>query len=271
MDPLILVLFGIGGIGFYVLFKKSENTRRESLAKCLGLSVDSSLLGAGGLSGRYEGIPVRVEEFHRGDGQHSQTFTLVKADLLARLPDGLKIVHESDLAQLGKIFGLQDIVIRHARLDRLAVIKAKDPDEARAFLSRPGIADALADFMERYDSAKLSNGTVEVERLGSMDIYAPTVLDAMADLVQVLTGETEYRDEVETWQDAGFEADFANAGHVVKAALARRKREGHGAKAPFDREISQAQPVQRRDDRRDEPVAKFGPSEPTDSPGDGTW
>ncbi|QDG51994.1 hypothetical protein FIV42_14975 [Persicimonas caeni] len=262
MDPIILVLLGIGGVVFYVLFKKSEDNRRETLAKRLGLSVDSSMLGKGVLSGRYEGIPVRIEEFRRGNGQRSRTLTQITADITVPLPEGLKIVHESDLAQIGKIFGLQDIVIRHARLDRTAVIKAKDPDAARAFLTQAGNADALADFMERYESAKLSKGSIEIERFGPMEANAPLVLDAMADLVKVLAGEREYRGEVEPWEDAGLDADFADAGDLVKAELARRKKEGRTASTPFDREMPQPE--------------KFGQPQPgpkngSGSSGDGSW
>ncbi len=265
MDPLIYVLVGIAVLVGFVFARKSEGNRREALAQRLGLTVDSSLLGQGILTGMYEHVPVRIEEFRRGNGQHSQTFTLVKADINAPLPDGLKIVHESDLAQLGKIFGLQDIVIRHARLDRLAVIKAKNPAEARDFLSQPGIADALADFFERYDSAKLDKGSVEVERLGDMNLNADLVLDAMVDLIEVLTGEREYRGEAAPWQDAGLDEDFADAADLVKAELARRKKEGRTSSAPFDRE--------RPESEQDEKPAheKFGRMGGSGSDGDGSW
>jgi hypothetical protein len=172
------------------------------------------------MSGKYKGMSVSVSEVRKGSGQHSSTFTLIKGEVTARLPEGLKLAHEDDLAMLGKIFGLQDVVVGHPRLDRMCVIKAKDPDEARALFQRPGIADALVEFFDRYDTAKLDAGTLEVERMEHLGANAGLVLDAMAQLNDVLAGHAEYRAP-----DAGsVEAGLGDAHKVVEAELAKRRQ-----------------------------------------------
>lgn len=230
VEPIVLVLIGLAVLVGAILARGREKDRREGVARRLGLQVDSSLLGGGKLSGDYRGMAVEVEEFRKGNGRHSRAFVQVKARLACELPDGLKSVHEDDLAQLGKIFGLQDIIVGHAKLDKLAVIKAKDVDRARAFLKQPGVADALAEFFDRYESARLANGEFKVERPGHADGTAELVLEAMADLAEVLAGERRWRASDADLVDAG----YGDAHKIVEEELARRKRDPRSYAGRFD-------------------------------------
>jgi hypothetical protein len=219
MDPVVYILIGVAVLVGWIVAGKRNNKLHQAQAKRLGLTIDNSLLGGAEMSGLYKGLPVRVSETHEKNGRHVTTYTCVEADITTRLPAGFKLVHENDVATLGKIFGLQDVVVGHPQLDRTCVIKAKDPEEACAFFERPGIADALASFFERYDDACLSAGTLEVHRRGPSESHAGLMLDAMARLNDVLTGNAEYRAP----GAASAEAGMGDSQKVVEAELARRK------------------------------------------------
>jgi hypothetical protein len=262
MDPIFNVLIGIGVLVAVVLISRKQDDQRQKLAEMLRLQLDSSRFGSTKMSGRYAGVPVRVHQYTKGNGNHSVSCTEVQADVIDRLPEGLRILHETDIDQIGKIFGLQDIVVGHPRLDRLCVIKAKQPEEAREFLNRPGVADALADFFERYDRANLEGGTLQVTQISRVMMDVKVTLDAAAEVIEVLAGRQEYRPHA-AWEEAGLDPDdFADADQLVKAELARRKKEGRTASTPFDREMPQPEQF-------GQPQA--GPKEGSGSSGDGSW
>ncbi len=275
MSSLVYIVIGVGILIAAYIARRQQGDRREELARRLGLAVEANAIGSGVLGGRYKGMKVRIEEFNKGNGRHARPFVEVVVELPARLPDGLVVVPEADLAKIGKFLGLQDIVVGHPRLDDAAVIKARSVDEARAFFDRPGVADALASLLMRYQQVKLHRGKLHVTRAGDAGPATELVLEAIAEFVEVLLGEREYEPEQADIVDTG----YGDMNKVVEQELARRKAQGH--RPSFDRPMYQ--PSAEPKPQPDEPASsdpfgrpgagddKFGPGSGGGPSGDGMW
>jgi hypothetical protein len=83
-----------------------------------------------------EGVEVEVDTYVEASHDNSKTYTRVAARAEAPFGMTLRIFEEGLLSGLGKMLGMQDVVVGHGPFDQRFVVKASDEDLARAWLVR---------------------------------------------------------------------------------------------------------------------------------------
>jgi hypothetical protein len=233
----------ICGIGLIIFLRKQEERRHQGVARRLGLKVKAGWFGDKKIVGVHRGVSLRVVETSRsmGDGIYYH-YTVIKASVATPLPTGLVLVSPGLLEQIGVLFGMQDFVCGHRRLDDLAVIKTIDVEQTRAYLARPGVADALADFFAYYGDAKVSDKEITVDFRGKLGPPTEYAANRIADLAEILRGTLKYEDAGGALVDANPMNDAKLAGmgfddpaKFVEAELARRSAKGQSPPSEFDR------------------------------------
>lgn len=89
------------------------------------------------LTGKWNGAPVRV--YSEKAKSNSGRYTVVRAETENTKTLGLHIVAERFLSTLGN----KDITLGNEELDKMILVKANDPDQAKMLLMSPTLQDAI--------------------------------------------------------------------------------------------------------------------------------
>jgi hypothetical protein len=112
------------------------------------------------------GVQVRVEQ--RGAGRSRQSYTVLRLDLNAPGPEGLRISREGLGDQLGKLLGGQDIEVGDPALDRQLRVKGADPQAVRE-VATPAVLQATLAMNARLDGhCRVEDGQVILEARGML-------------------------------------------------------------------------------------------------------
>lgn len=162
---LISVLLVVAAIG-YALSRGVRQSWQETADK-LGLEYTGGIFGNPELSGTYDGYRVKLVQYasKRGDG-----LTEYFIKFSDPLPTILKLEPHGPHMRLDLLASAQDVEIGIDELDEHFVIKAEEPDEARAFLTDERIAQILLELRHRYPHMTLESGQLKVRRQGTQTI-----------------------------------------------------------------------------------------------------
>ena len=105
--------------------------------------------------GKWEIIMDKIQE---GSGKNSQTFTRVQAAFVRQMDLEMKVYPEHILLYIGKLFGLQDIVIGNEKFDDKFVVKGNNEYKVSDLLSSNEIMELLLLYRYPYLEIKLKSG-----------------------------------------------------------------------------------------------------------------
>jgi hypothetical protein len=114
------------------------------------------------LSGKWNDVPVRI--YSETDKKNSGRYTVVRADTENIRAIGLLIVAERFLSTLGN----KDITIGNEELDKMILIKADDPDQAKMLLMSPYLQDAILQAFKFSRAIKIEDQSVTFYHPGNL-------------------------------------------------------------------------------------------------------
>ncbi len=114
------------------------------------------------LSGKWNDVPVRI--YSETDKKNSGRYTVVRADTESTRALGLHIVAERFLSTLGN----KDITIGNEELDKMILVKADDPDQAKIFLMSPYLQDAILQAFKFSRTIKIEDQSVTFYHPGNL-------------------------------------------------------------------------------------------------------
>ena len=115
------------------------------------------------ISGIHKDCSVLVTTFTRGSGKSRSTYTRFRVSYPRSLDLGLRLTRQYMLFGIGKFFGAQDIEVGHEGFDDAVVVKGKDPQRVKEFLT-PSRRMRAARFLTTYQGAVIDDTRVEWER-----------------------------------------------------------------------------------------------------------
>lgn len=228
-----VVLILIAGGAMYVLLSKGN--QHAQMANRLGLEVRRSRPGRSVIGGQIGDVPVEAVEEIRVNGRHVRAWHVVKVTIPYALPERLQISCEGMVSGLGKMIGMQDIVVGNPLLDELVVIKGKEPEEVKAFFSQRAIAAATFGLFDRYGLLKLEKNTLSIKVSGHMSAITEQMIVSMVEYVNIVSGKVEYKEYDNKLVEAGLsDMSFAESARFVEEEIARRKALGKMSGASFE-------------------------------------
>ncbi len=236
MDVLIFIV----AFGLFALFVAYSKRQSNPMASQLGLAVKQGLLGKTTLGGMIDGVHVDAKEHVRPDNRRLKTWHTVTVTIPCNLPDALEISAKGVAAGLGKMIGLQDIVVGHTRLDDLVVIKGRNQEQVTEFFSRPYIADATFSIFDRYGDLKFSKNRLFIQRQGAMTAITEQMIVSLVEYVNTLSGKHAFKNHDNQLIEAGLsDMSFEDNARFIQQEIARRKAGGSSQPASFDHHVPQ--------------------------------
>ena len=163
---LFLVIIGVfvAAISIGIQQSKKTNEAWASVARRLNLVFQpGQLFTRPRISGIHKGCSVLVTTFSRGSGKHQTTYTRYRVSYPHSLDLGLRLTRQGLLAGIGKFFGTQDIEVGDEGFDEAVVVKGRDPERVKAFLT-PSRRLRAARFLTMYQGSVIDDLKVEWER-----------------------------------------------------------------------------------------------------------
>jgi hypothetical protein len=114
------------------------------------------------LTGKWNNVPVRI--YSETDKNNKGRYTVVRADTEDTRTLGLHIVAERFLSTLGN----KDITIGNAELDKMILVKADDPDQAKMLLMSPYLQDAILQAFKFSRAIKIEDHSVTFYHPGNL-------------------------------------------------------------------------------------------------------
>lgn len=143
---------------------KKTNEAWASVARKLQLVFQpGQLFSRPRISGIHRGCSVLVTTFSRGSGKSQTTYTRFRVSYPQSLDLGLRLTKQGLLAGIGKMFGTQDIEVGDKGFDDAVVVKGRDPERVKKFLTQSRRMRA-ARFLTTYEGACIDDMKVEWER-----------------------------------------------------------------------------------------------------------
>jgi hypothetical protein len=167
MTPLVFL--AIAGVAFAAISigisqSKKTNEAWASAAKQLQLVFQpSQLFSRPRISGIHNGCSVLVTTFSKGSGKNQTTYTRFRVSYPHSLDLGLRLSRQGLLSGIGKFFGSQDIEVGDEGFDDAIVVKGRDPERVKDFLTLSRRMRA-ARFLTTYQGSCIDDLKVEWER-----------------------------------------------------------------------------------------------------------
>ena len=115
------------------------------------------------ISGIHKGCSVLVTTFSKGSGKNQTTYTRFRVSYPHSLDLGLRLTKQGMLSGIGKFFGTQDIEVGDEGFDDAVVVKGRDPERVKEFLTLSRRMRA-ARFLTTYQGSCIDDLKVEWER-----------------------------------------------------------------------------------------------------------
>ena len=163
----LLVIGGIVGVVAYSSKQRGEARQAWTVAaRSLGLvAVPGGAFSNPGIRGTLHGFRVSVDVVTRGGGKSRQTFTRYRV-LYPPLHLGLRLTKEvAVFTSLSKVFGGQDIEVGEKKFDDQVLVKGKDDERVRAFLT-PTRQATIRRFLTHHQRAVVEDGHATFETRG---------------------------------------------------------------------------------------------------------
>ncbi len=163
---LFLVIVGVAVAAITIGMQQSKKTNEAwaSVAERLQLVFQpGQLFSRPRISGIHKGCSVLVTTFSRGSGKHQTTYTRFRVSYPNSLDLGLRLTKQGLLTGIGKFFGTQDIEVGDEGFDDVIVVKGRDPERVKEFLTLSRRMRA-ARFLTTYQGSCIDDMNVEWER-----------------------------------------------------------------------------------------------------------
>lgn len=165
------------------------------------------------LSGRYRGVPLRIEtvtdwEYMSYTG--SEIYTRCTASLPGVFPSNVVIAPDGEPERTEPLLSAPvTLHVERPAIEDYYVVRADRPEEVRAFLDRPELADAFELLNEAEGSVEIGGGELflEIERFVEESRELEMALDVVADFCRAIRDAGP--PESELADDAGDEASDA--------------------------------------------------------------
>jgi len=263
MEDLPLgIMFGVMGaviavisIAFAKHHMKQMNVAWQAASEMLGFSFETGNMRSGPrMAGTIEDHPADAYSYTKSSGKSSNRYTRFTVEF-PPLGVGLQLFRQAGIGQFLKIIGTQDIVIGDPSFDEAFIVKATDPQAARALLT-PGRTMALNQILAVHPEVVVKDDRIVIDRHGNVadpDVIIST-LRRLASVANVLTdagasaeltslierriqGVTPSAYEPDTELPTGIDARIST-GEALAAAgidnIARKIFEALGAELPAD-------------------------------------
>ena len=161
---LAIIAVAVTVITIGVNQSKKTNEAWASVAKQLQLVFQpGQIFSRPRISGIHKGCSVLVTTFSRGSGKNQTTYTRFRVSYPHSLDLGLRLTKQGLLSGIGKFFGTQDIEVGDEGFDDAIVVKGRDPERVKEFLTLSRRMRA-ARFLTTYQGSCIDDMNVEWER-----------------------------------------------------------------------------------------------------------
>ncbi len=161
---LAIVGVAVAAISIGIQQSKKTNEAWASVASRLQLVFQpGQLFSRPKISGIHKGCSVLVTTFSRGSGKNQTTYTRFRVSYPHSLDLGLRLTKQGLLSGIGKIFGTQDIEVGDEGFDDAIVVKGRDPERVKEFLTLSRRMRS-ARFLTTYQGSCIDDMKVEWER-----------------------------------------------------------------------------------------------------------
>lgn len=165
MEAFIVILM-VAGVAIVVAAAKSGDSGSESIwstaAQRLGLQyTHSDLQSSPTISGTRRGLSVHISTFAKSEDFNRQ-YTRYRIDFQESLGLGLRLTLDNPLASVSRKLGSQDIETGDEDFDETVIVKGRDPERVRRFLTYSRRTQAER-FLTLYSSATIDDSGIECE------------------------------------------------------------------------------------------------------------
>lgn len=189
---LLIMLVAIGiGLAHWRTRMKNMTDAWGAIARGHGLRMTpGSMLKGPRLGGRYKGHRISVHTVTRGGSKNRRTYTRFEMAFDKDLGLGLRLESESAFSGVAKFFGAQDIQVGDAGFDNQVVVKGRDAEGIRAFLT-PARRFHCLRFLTRNGRRSIHDRGVDIEIRGVVtdEMHVRAMLAAMATVTDQLVGD----------------------------------------------------------------------------------
>jgi hypothetical protein len=155
----IVVLLAIGALFAYVARnrRRKEKDQLRTIARSLGFAFSEPpgknnfvrLIGGWEITGKYNGVPVRIYGKRVSGTERSSESTFVDATANCRTRFELMITRQTTLSRLGgAVLGLQDVLTGNEELDRRIVVKGVPAHVVKRVMENPRLQREVARLFE---------------------------------------------------------------------------------------------------------------------------
>ncbi len=230
----LAIIFGVIGAVIAVisiaLAKRQmdqTNAAWQSAAQTLGFSFEAgSMRGGPTVSGTVDDRPADVHSYTKSSGKSSNRYTRYTVEFPA-IGVGLQLFRQAGIGQFLKILGTQDIVIGDPTFDEAFIVKATDPQAARAVLT-PGRTMALNQLLAVHPDVVVKDDRIVIDRRGAVrdaDVIVSTLrrLASVATVLADAGASTELTALIEQRLEGTLPSDYepeSELPHGVDARIA---------------------------------------------------
>lgn len=165
MEFIIIVIVAI--VIFSKISAKATGDKWRSAANQLNLRYEpGGMGGVGSIHGSLNGNRVAVTVLTKRSGKTSRSYTRYSMNYRNSIPVEMKIVRQGIFHELGKAFGMQDILTGNPEFDYQFFVKGDDTQRVRAILSTP-VQDAIIDLLSSFDDMTITDSHIEAVKSGT--------------------------------------------------------------------------------------------------------
>ncbi len=260
------IIFGVIGAVIaviFVLFAKQQMNRMnvawQSAAEMLRFSFEPGTMRSGpAIAGMIEDHPADVHSYTKSSGKNSNRYTRYTVEF-PPIGIGLQLYRQAGLGQFLKILGTQDIVVGEPTFDEAFIVKANDPQGARALLT-PGRTMALNQLLSVHPDVVVKDDRIVIDRRGSVgdtDVIISTLrrLASVANVLADAGASSELTSIIERRLDGDLPSDYEpdprlpsgidariSTGEALAAAgivgVAQKVFEALAVELPADRDVT---------------------------------
>ena len=163
---VFLAIVGVAIMAITIGVKQSKKTNEAWAAVARQLQLvfqPGQIFSRPRISGIHKGCSVLVTTFSKGSGKNQTTYTRFRVSYPHSLDLGLRLTKQGMLSGIGKFFGTQDIEVGDEGFDDAIVVKGRDPQRVKEFLTLSRRMRA-ARFLTTYQGSNIDDLNVEWER-----------------------------------------------------------------------------------------------------------
>ena len=163
---VFLAIIGVAIMAITIGVNQSKKTNEAWAAVARQLQLvfhPGQIFSRPRISGIHKGCSVLVTTFSKGSGKNQTTYTRFRVSYPHSLDLGLRLTKQGMLSGIGKFFGTQDIEVGDEGFDDAVVVKGRDPERVKEFLTLSRRMRA-ARFLTTYQGSCIDDLKVEWER-----------------------------------------------------------------------------------------------------------